>query len=133
MRLWVKRVNNSLYPDGDDALAAMELLPFDKSLQADIKQPRNPRFSRLYWVLCQRIGQGIGKDRQWVSDAFKVEIGFCSVFSYGGKSHLVLKSTTDLDEVAFKEYFESCVACAYERWHVDPSSIKDILDPGKES
>ena len=49
-RLWVKRVNNSLYPDGDELLAAMELLPFDKPLQADLRQPKSPKFARLYWV-----------------------------------------------------------------------------------
>lgn len=127
MRLWVRRVGNSLFPDSTESNLEFEKLPQDKSLQADIKQPRNPKFSRLYWVLCARIGQGIGKDRAWVSDAFKVEIGFCQVFNYGGKSHLVLKSTTDLDEVAFKEYFEACVACAYERWHIAPASVADIL------
>lgn len=131
-RLWVKRVGNALYGDGDEALAAMELLPFDKPLQADLRQPRNSKFSKLYWVICQRIGVGIGKDRQWVSDAFKVETGFCQVFNYGGKPHLVLKSTANLDEVAFKAYFESCVQIAYDRWGVDPASIADILEPGRE-
>ena len=129
MRIWVRRVGNALFPDGDEANMELEKLPMDKPLQADLKQPRNPKFARLYWVLCTRIGQGIGKDRHWVSDAFKVEIGFCQVFNYGGKSHLVLKSTTDLDEVAFKEYFEECVQIAYNRWNVPPESIADLLVP----
>lgn len=126
-RLWVKRVNNSLYPDGDDALAAMELLPFDKPLQADLKQPKSQKFSRLYWSICARLASGLGKDRKWVSDALKVETERFSVFRYGARDHFVLHSTSDMEADQFKVYFEDALQIIYGRWGIDPSSIADLL------
>lgn len=129
MKLWFRRVGHGLFPDGDEALSEFEKLPIDKPLEADLKQAKNPRFRRLYWVLCTRIGIGIGQSRKWVSDAFKVEAELYTIFKYGGRTHIVLGSTSDMDEPAFKEYFERCVQIAYSRWDVDPASVADILAP----
>lgn len=131
-RLWVKRVGNALYADGDESLAAMELLPFEKPIQADLKQPVSAKFKRLYFGICSRIGKGIGKDTDWVSEALKVETERYQVFRYGGKSHVVLASISKMDAPTFKAYFEDALQVVYGRWNIPPESIADILAEGRE-
>lgn len=129
MRFWAKRVGLSLVPDGDEALAEFEKLPFGKSLQVEAKQPRNPRFHRLFWKLCARIGSGIGRDADWVERAFKTELGFYDVFSYKGKEHFVLRSIAfdKLDNTGFRDFFNGAVQVAYSTWGIDPASVADLL------
>lgn len=131
MKFWAVRVGNALVPDGDGSLAEFEKLPFGKPLQTEVTQPRNSAHSRLYWKLCQRIGSGIGKPAEWVSDAFKVETGHYDQFDYGGRQHIVLRSIAfhKFDQIQFREFFESCIKIMYENWKIDTASVADLLVP----
>ena len=129
MKFPVKRIGNSLWPDGTEANAEFEKLPQDKEMMAEVTQPRSGPFHRLFFKLCQRIGAGIGKDTAWVMDAFKTATGHYDIFRYGGKEHLVLRSIAfhKMDGIAFKQFFERCVQVAYEEWRIDPASVADLL------
>jgi hypothetical protein len=134
MQLWLKRVGNALYPDGDESIVALENLPFDKALKAEITQPRNLQHHKLFFALCARIGKGIGKETEWVEKAFKAELGHVDIFNYGGKPHLALRSIAfhKMDQIAFNSFFNECVQVAYDQWHIDPASIADLLVPEEQ-
>lgn len=129
MRFWAVRHGQSLVPHGDESIVEFERLPFDRPLQIEAKQPRNPRFHRLFWALCARIGHGIGKEAEWVERAFKTEQGLFDVFLYTGKEHFVLRSIAfgEMEETEFRAFFEGCVTTAYNTWGVDPASVADLL------
>jgi hypothetical protein len=134
MRFWAIRVGHSLVPADSESLAEFEKLPFEKPLQVEAKQPRNHKHSRLFFKLCSRIGAGIGKSTEWVENAFKVETEHFIHYSYGGKDHIILQSIAfqNMDQIAFREFFERCIQITYERWHIDPASVADLLAPNED-
>lgn len=129
MRFWATRQGSTLVPTDAESLTEFERLPFDCDLQIEATQPRNSKHNRLFFKLCSRIGSGIGRSTEWVSDAFKVETGHMDVFSYGGKEHMVLRSIAfhKMDQLAFSQFFERCIQIMYERWQIDPASVADLL------
>lgn len=129
MKFFAIRKGDALWPADDESVAEFAKLPQDKPLQVEAKQPRNIKHHRLYWKLCARIGHGIGRDAEYIDRAFKIETGHVDVFSYGGKAHLVPRSISfdKMDQLAFSQFFESCVQVAYNVWGVDPASVADLL------
>lgn len=132
--IFVKRVGSALLPDGDESIATLDKLPFDRLLKAEVTEPRNIRFHNLFFKLCSRIGSGIGRDAAWVANALKIETGWTDVFEYGGKVHIVPRSIAfhKMDNLQFKEWFEQCVDVIYRVWGVDPASVADLLVPEGE-
>lgn len=129
--IFLQRTGNFLAPYGDASIAALETIPLGKTLKAEITQPRNLAHHRLFFALCSRIGSGIGKPAEWVADAFKVETGRFTTYRYGGKDHMVLGSIAfhNMDQIAFRDFFEKCVEVAYRVWSIDPASVADLLVP----
>lgn len=133
MKLWLRKVGPSLQPFGEEDKADFERMPYGKSLKAEITQPRNVEFLRLYWALVKRVAQGIGKDPDWVDWALRVETGHCDVFmTRGGREVLRVRSISFAempDETSFRTYFNECVGVIYDRWGIDPASVADLLLP----
>lgn len=131
---YVKRVGNILVPDGSESNEEFEKVPRDKSLRCEVKQPRNGAHHRLFWTMCARIGQGIGESAEWVERAFKVATKYFDIYTYAGAEHLVLRSISyaEMDQIAFREWFEKCVQVAYEEWGVPPESLADLLAPQED-
>lgn len=128
---FARRLQNVLVPDGDESHAEFERVPRGKTVRCDVTQPRSLPFHKLYFALCQRIGHGIGQTTDWVDRAFRIETGHVDVFEYGGKAHLVVRSIAfhNMDGVAFKDFWESCLRVMYERWQIDPASVNDLVLP----
>lgn len=131
MRLFVRRVGHGLFPADDASVEEFEKIPRDRMLRAEVTEPRNIAHHRLFFALCARIGAGIGEDTKWVERAFKIEAGLVDFYEYGGKTYRDLQSISfaKMDQIAFREFFEKCVQIAYERWHIDPASLADLLTP----
>lgn len=129
MKLPMVKISGCLVPDGTEAHIQFDKISLNKRLMAEITQPRNYNHHKLYFALCARIASGIGQTTEWVSDAFKIETGHFTQFSYGGKQHIVLASINfqKMDQIAFSEFFERCCQVAYERWKIDPASVADLL------
>jgi len=134
MKFWAIRQGDALVPADTESAAEFADLPRERQMQVEAKVPRNPRFHRLFFKLCQRIGAGIGQTTEWVERAFKVETGNFEVFRYGGKDHFVLGSIAfhNMDDVAFNAFFNQCCQIMYERWGIDPASVADLLLRGEE-
>lgn len=116
-------------------MCALLSLPFNKSLRAEVKAPRNPSFHRLYFAICKRIGDGIGKDAESISTVFKYATGHYDVIrtkSYGEVKVPKSISFAKLDETGFRQFFDKCVETALSEWGIEASSLADLIDPRTE-
>ncbi len=133
--LYLRRVGNALFPDGDESICELLKLPFGKSLKAEIRQPRNPAFHRLYFALCHRIADGIGSDAEAISTVFKYATGHVETVktkTYGEVKIPKSISFAKLDNTGFREFFNKCTAVAFTEWGLDASAFSDLLDPKTE-
>lgn len=133
--LFLRRVGNTLAPDGDESVSELLSLPFGKSFKAEVKLPRNPRFHRLYFALCKRIADGIGRDAEEISTVFKFATGH--IEQIHSKTYGYIKvpksiSFAKLDETAFRKFFDACVAVALTEWGIEAEALADLLDPKTE-
>lgn len=130
--LYLKRVGMALWPEGDDSIAAFSKIPFGKSLKAEVKQPRNPRYHRWFFAICSRIAGGIGSDAETVANVFKFATGHVEIIktkSYGEVKIPKSISFAQLDDLAFHEFVEKCIQTAYTEWQIDPADLADLLAP----
>lgn len=137
--LWLKRVGNALVPDGDDSAAEFAKIPFAKSMRWEGKAPRNTAHHRLYWGLVHRIAAAIGETAETVSDLLKIETGHCTLIhskKYGEVRLPRSIAFAKMDQSAFSEFFERCVAVIYSQWGIVRSDILDavgdLLEPKTE-
>lgn len=133
--IYLRRVGNALFPEGDEAIAELVKLPFAKSLRGEIKQPRNPAFHRLFWALCSRIANGIGAEPESIASVFKLATGHVETVrtkSYGDMKIPKSISFAKLDEIGFRTFFDKCLQVAWLEWHLDPAEFADLLDPKTE-
>lgn len=133
--LFLRRVGNALYPDGDESIATLLELPFDKHLMAEIKQPRNPRFHRLYFAMCKRIADGIGASAENISTVFKYSTGHYDTLRTKSLGEVRIPksiSFAKLDEVGFRAFFNKCVDVALSEWGIAPEALADLIDPKTE-
>lgn len=122
----------ALWPEGDDSIAAFSKIPFGKSLKAEVKQPRNPRYHRWFFAICSRIAGGIGSDAETVANVFKFATGHVDIVrtkTYGEIRIPKSISFAQLDDLAFHEFVEKCIQCAYDEWKIDPADLADLLVP----
>ena len=138
--LYVRRVGNSLHPDGADCAAVLSKLPFNRLLRVEIKQPRNVQFHRLYWALCARIGDAVGADSENISDLLKIETGHCTLIRSKKYGELRLPASiafAAMDADGFRDFFDRCVVAIYEQWGISKpdilATIADLLDPPKSA
>lgn len=129
MKFWAVKRNGQLLPDSVESQTEFDKIPIEKHLQVEVRQPRNAKHARLYWKLCSRIGNGIGKDAEWVSNAFKIELGHVSIYRYGGKDHMVLGSVAfdKLDQIGFDAFWKNCLEIMYCVWKIEPESVADLV------
>lgn len=135
-KLFLRRVGNTLIPDGEESVSALAGLQFGKSFMAEVKQPRNPAFHRLYFSICKRIGDGTGHDAEQISTVFKLATGHYD--SIRSKSYGELKipksiSFARMDNTTFREFFDKCIVVAFEQWGVERESLADLIDPKTEA
>lgn len=132
---YIRRVGNVLHAAGDESLIELGKLPFGRSLRAEIKQPRNPAFHRLFWALCSRIASGIGAEPDSIASIFKLATGHFETVrtkSYGDMKIPKSISFANLDEVGFRSFFDRCLIVAWQEWKLDPADFADMLDPKTE-
>ncbi len=130
--LWVRRVGEGLWADGNESVAEFAKIPFGKPLKAEVKQPRNPRYHRWFFAICARIAGGIGSDAETVANVFKFATGHVDTIktkTYGEVRIPKSISFAKMDDLLFHEFVEKCIATAYTEWHIDPADLADLLTP----
>lgn len=130
MKLWLRRVGNALYASNDEAVEIMGRIPANKPLFGDVRVPRSKSFDGLFWTMCARIGEGIGKEADWVKEALMIETGRVHEYTTRtGKVVLIVDSMSHqaMDAVAFKRFFEECLEVIYGKWQIDPKVFADLF------
>ncbi len=133
--LYLRRVGYTLHGDGEESVCQIGKLALGKTLRAEVKQPRNAAFHRLFFALCHRIGDGIGQDAEAIATVFKLAAGHYDIIrtkSYGDVKVPKSISFAKMDETSFREFFEECIRVAFAEWRLDPMEFSDLLDPKTE-
>lgn len=133
--LYVRRIGNALFPDGEESICQIAKIPMGKILKAEVKQPRNGAHHRLYFALCNRIADGIGSEADSVSTVFKMATNHVDTIrtkSYGDVKVPRSISFAKMDQTAFREFFDLCVKTAFEQWGLEPQAFADLLDQKTE-
>lgn len=134
--LWLKRVGVALVPDGDESIAVFSKIPFNKSLHAQVKQPRNGGHHRLFWAIVHRVAEGVGAEPDNVCDVLKIATGHCTTVKT--KSHGVLSlpksiSFAAMDQSEFSVFFEKCLVTIFDEWEIDRSAFQDLITEKREA
>lgn len=128
MLFWAKRTANVLSPDGDESIVELSKLPFGKPLRVEVKQPRSGPQHRLYWALCQRIGNAVGADPENISDLIKIETGHCEVVKSAKYGEIRLPRSiayANMDQISFQDFVSKAIDVICNNWGMQR---KDVLD-----
>lgn len=129
--LWLRRVGNSLFPDGDESIAELSKIAFDKSLRCEVKQPRNSQHHKLFWSVCARVASGIGAESDAVCDVLKIATGHYTLIrskSYGEIKLPKSISFAKMDQTQFRTFFDKCMETIFTEWGIDRNAFSDLLD-----
>ena len=133
--IYLRRVGNALAPDGDESISAFSALPFAKLLKCKVWQPRNIRAHRLFFAVCRRIGDGIGRDEEQIATVFKLAAGHYETIhskSYGEIRVPKSIAFDKMDETKFSEFMQKCFEVALQEWGIPPESLADLIDSKTE-
>lgn len=129
--IWMRRVGNALFPDGDESIAELTKLPFGKSMRVTTKLPRNARFHRLYFAVCARIAGGVGQTSENISDVLKIATGHYTTIK--SKTHgeiripksIAFQAMTQTD---FNDFYERCLVVIFSEWGIERAALSDLID-----
>lgn len=129
--LWAIREGMMFRPFGAESATVFGKLPFGKVFHVSVKQPRNGKHHRLYWVLCSRIADAVGADAEDISDLLKVRTGHVRVIKTKRGTEEFPKSISfaKMDQTAFKEFFDKCIHVIYAEFGI---ARADVLDAVKD-
>lgn len=133
--LFLKRVGNALLPEGDESVSMLASVPFGKSLKCKVWQPRNIRAHRLFFAVCKRIGDGVGRDAEQIATVFKLAADHVEIIRSKNYGEIrVPKSIAfdKMDNVAMSEFMQKCFDIALSEWGIEPESLADLIDPKTE-
>jgi hypothetical protein len=129
---FVERAGNTLRPVDEASYDILTSLPVGKTLHVTVRQPRNPGHHRLFFALCHRIAEAKGLPLENVLGLLKIATGHCTIIqteTYGEMRWPKSISFREMDQTAFREFFERCVQVIYEEWRIDPALVADLLVP----
>lgn len=127
---WAIREGMTLRPYGAESASVFSKLAFGKVVQVEVKQPRNGKFHRKYWLLCSRIGDAVGVDPENVSDLLKIETGHCAIVR--SKTHGELRlprsiSYAAMDNAAFSDFWDKCIQVICSTWGIARADVLEAV------
>jgi hypothetical protein len=121
-----------LTPEGEAARELMNSIPIGSVIEVGITRPRNIRFHRLYWALCQTIAESIGARAEAVSDVIKLRSGHFTVIQTKNERFQVPKSISfaRMKEHEFKSFFERATLFICEELlpNMKPSDLRRQIE-----
>ena len=126
MKCWMQRNGTGLVPDGTESHIEFGKLPFGKAFFVEIKQPRNPKFHALFWVLVYRVASALGAHPANVCDILKIATNHCEIVKtkrYGEVRLPKSISFASMSETDFREFFERCIQVIQQEWGIDRPDI----------
>ena len=136
MRLFMKRVGQSLVPDGMEDVTDFLKLPVGKVISVDVRQSRSVSQHRLWFALCRRIGDAVGVKAEAVSDLLLIETGHYETLRTQTHGDLLRAKSIAfgvLPQAEFSDIFDRAVAVITAEWGIARADIlacvQDLLIP----
>lgn len=130
MEIYLKRVGNSLVPDGQEAIEAISKLPFGKPLRADVKRDRSGPHHRLFYALASRIASAVGTETETVVDLLKVSTGHCTWVQTKSHGRIPIPKSISfraMDQLQFRAFFDACLDTVYREWAIERLDVLAVL------
>lgn len=128
--LWARRIGLTLIPDGNESLEVLVKLPINKPLKVEVRQERNLQHHKLFWALCQRLGDALGMEAEAISDVLKIATGHCTIVrttTYGELKLPKSISFAAMDQAAFRDFFDKCLIVIETEWCIARADLKDAI------
>lgn len=132
---WAKRDASGLIPTDAESWAVLAKVPFGKLVYVEVKQPRNGRHLRWFWVITTRIASAIGCNVDALASHLKVRTGHVNIIKTkdGIKEYPASISYASMpDESKFQDFTNRCVQVIVEDLGMKRpdvlDAIKDVLD-----
>lgn len=121
-----------LQPSDDAAREALAGIPLGSVVAVDVSRPRNVKFLRLYWAMCQAIASSIGAQRETISDVLKLRTGHVRVIKTkdGLLEFPASISFAKMSEADFKQFYDRCAMYICSEWlpHLTASKLKREIE-----
>lgn len=104
-------------PSDERSREVLKGIPLGATVQVEVTRPRNLNHMRLYWALCGAIADGIGADRENISDVIKLRTGHFTVVQTKTERLKFPKSISfgKLTQAEFSEFFNrACMVVCEE-------------------
>lgn len=127
---WAYRKGNTLVPAEGESAAIFSKLPFACSVHVEVKKPRSGPQHRLYWMLCQRIGNAVGVEAENISDLLKIRTGHVTIIHTKRGIEKFPKSISyaKMDQTQFKDFFDRCVVVIHEEFGIAKPDILAVVE-----
>ena len=121
---------DALRPDDEEARTIMATLKMGEAVSVEVKRPRNILHLRLYWKLMQTVcdNQEHFRDKEELSDAFKIEVGLYEMARGPDRSEYVRPgsiSFAKMDQAEFNTFFTKAINFLCTK--VIPGMDSDVL------
>lgn len=135
---WARRKFHTpgLVPISVEDDAQLAKLPYDKDLFVSVRKPRNAQHHRLFWAVCNRMGEALHVNPDNIAALWKLATGHYEIVrtkSFGDVKIPKSISFAAMDQTAFKEFFDRGVLMLYEEWGIARpevlAAVSDILEP----
>ena len=123
---------NGLSPDNDAARESLVGLKVGTLVEVKISRPRNLGHHRLFWGLCNAIGQSIGVKSEAIADVLKIRTGHCITIQTKSDFYTLPKSISwaKMDQAQFASFFEDCCRLICAEWlpHMKPGELRKQIE-----
>lgn len=142
MKFWARKVTASgrdyLVPVDGASTGIFAKIPFSKDIETETRQPRNPQFHRMVFVLVNRLAEAFDEEPENVRHQLCVRIGWYEeivCIEPDGSRRIDRRpkswSFAKMDQQQFRALFDDLVKATYAIWGILPADIRreinDIL------
>lgn len=130
VEFWAYRKGNTLVPSEGESAAIFSRLPFSSSVHVEVKKPRSGAQHRLYWLLCQRIGNAVGVEAETVSDLLKIRTGHVTTVQTKRGVERFPKSIAyaSMDQTQFQAFFDRCLVVISEEFGIARPDLLAVME-----
>ena len=126
-------VKNALVPANDEARVIMAKLALGETVDVSVFRERSPRFNNFVHMVCARIGKARGIRMRNVRGYLAAATGRADVVQINGLKVLVPWSTSEMDAVEFRGFWEDAREVIYREIlprldEADRNAISDMLE-----
>lgn len=123
------RTVGGLQPDDDQAREALQGVAIGALVMCEVRRPRNLKHHRLFWKMCQSVGDAVGVRAENVADLIKLRTGHYVTVKSASGLHMFPRSISfsKLDQAGFAKFFDEACAVVCKEFipHLPPSELRD--------